>query len=119
MNHVWQAVFVFGGIGAFLIGMRLLFNHLEHRLAASQPRSSLVLDPDQAEMIATHHWGKSVRIQLIPVEYEGDLHCLSCRRQILPGQWFWETPLVDSGGLSFQTCLSCQPGDAEAMTHGA
>jgi hypothetical protein len=119
MNLLWQIPSLLLLIGVWLVGMWAAFQYLEGRLNPPRPREVQVLDLEHAELIAKHHWGKSVRVQLVAAEYEGDLHCLSCRRQILPGQWFWETPLVDSGGLSFQTCLSCQPGDAEAITHGA
>jgi hypothetical protein len=96
---------------------------VEKRLPEKTPKTLLpdgrLMDTKLVRVIGTHSWGRSVRKRFNPEEYEGgELKCLSCSRFILAKQWYWETPLVDSGGLSFAICLSCQPGDAEA-THGA
>lgn len=77
-----------------------------------------VMDAVQARIIGSFHWGESKRVQYNPDDYEEPLHCLSCQRPILPKQHFWETPLINSGGLSFQTCLSCQPGDVQGVAGG-
>jgi hypothetical protein len=88
-----------------------------------EPASGRLIDPEAAQMIGDPRlrWGASVRRRFSPEEYEDKIKCLTCRREILPGQFFWETPLIDreSGegiGVSFQQCLSCQPGDIAAVT---
>lgn len=80
-----------------------------------------IVDRELAQIIGapTTAWGESERLQYRPGEFQGPLHCLSCQRAILSGQWFWDTALLSKRtrlplGASFQTCLSCQPGDAEA-----
>lgn len=84
-----------------------------------------IMDRELAQIIGapTTAWGESERLQYRPEDFEGVLHCLSCEREILFGQWFWRTPLLNKLtrlplGVSFQNCLSCQPGDLEAIIHG-
>jgi hypothetical protein len=88
-----------------------------------EPASGRLIDPEAAQMIGDPRlrWGASVRRRFSPEEYENKIKCLTCAREILPGQFFWETPLIDRDsdqgiGVSFQQCLSCQPGDISAVT---
>ncbi len=132
---LWWAYFLVGiGVGyfvAFLLGCWLRFRHL---IAQGEPEEEpdqvelpdhRIVDRELARIIGSQAtvWDKSERMQYRPEEFDGELHCLSCQRAILPGQWFWDTPLSNRQtrlplGVSFQTCLSCQPGDAEANTRG-
>jgi hypothetical protein len=84
-----------------------------------------IMDRALAQIIGapTTAWGESERLQYRPEDFESAMHCLTCEREILPGQWFWQTPLLNKQtrlplGVSFQNCLSCQPGDLEAIVHG-
>jgi hypothetical protein len=83
-----------------------------------------LIDPDLAQFIGTQTWGRAERCRYRERDYEGPISCLTCGKSILPGQFFWETPLFDpkdgsATGRSFQICLSCQPGDVEAVIQGA
>lgn len=91
---------------------------------AIQSASGRLIDPEAARLIGNPlvRWGKPERRRYIQGEYDDLIACLVCGRDILPGQFFWETPLIDreSGldtGASFQLCLSCQPGDLAAVIH--
>lgn len=82
-----------------------------------------IVDRKLAQVIGSSAWAESVRTQYRSKDYDGKIHCLICRREILPGQWFWDTALLSKQtrlplGVSFQNCLSCQPGDMEANTRG-
>ena len=88
------------------------------------PASGHVIDPEAARVIGNPllRWGKPERRRYVPDDYDGDIACLLCQRDILPGQFFWETPLInrETGeeiDTSFQLCLSCQPGDVAAVIH--
>jgi len=89
--------------------------------------SGRLIDPEAAQMIGNPlvRWGKPERRRYIEKEYDGSIACLVCGRALISGQFFWETPLIDretglDTGVSFQLCLSCQPGDIAAVTnHGA
>src|ERR1043165_622326 len=117
-----------GGVVWYMIGWR---NRMLRTPAQAQEETSdegktsgRLIDPKLAKFIGTHVWGRSERRRFIPGEYEGPISCLTCGQGILPGQFFWETPLLDPKdgiptGHSFQICLSCQPGDVEAVIQGA
>jgi hypothetical protein len=86
--------------------------------------SGTLVDSEAEKIIGNPllRWGKPERRRFIPEEYEGAIRCLLCGRDILPGQFFWETPLIsrETGeeiDTSFQLCLSCQPGDIAAVIH--
>lgn len=75
-----------------------------------------LIDTEVAKYIAEHAWGKSVRRRYVPDQFDGPIGCLACGNELVPGQHFWETPLIDrETGIptskSFQICCSCQPGD--------
>jgi hypothetical protein len=63
------------------------------------------------EMVGSHSWGKATLKRFHEEDYNQAPVCLNCKRTILDNQFFWETPLADTNGLSFAICMSCQPGD--------
>lgn len=86
--------------------------------------SGSLIDPEAEKIIGNPllRWGKPERRRFVPEEYDGAISCLLCGREILPGQFFWETPLIDRAtgeeiDTSFQLCLACQPGDVAAVIH--
>lgn len=79
--------------------------------------SGLEIPAELASFIGEHTWGRAERVQYLPEKYTDVIRCLACGRDLLPKQWFWDTPLLGSG-KSFQICCSCQPGDLEAITGG-
>lgn len=79
--------------------------------------SGLEIPADLASFIGEHTWGRAERVQYLPEKYTGAIRCLACGQDLLPKQWFWDTPLLGTG-KSFQICCSCQPGDLEAITSG-
>jgi hypothetical protein len=88
------------------------------------PAAGTLVDPEAAKVIGNPmlRWGKPERRRFIQEDYEGAIRCLLCTREILPGQFFWETPLIKRAtgeeiDTSFQLCLSCQPGDVVAVIH--
>jgi hypothetical protein len=87
-----------------------------------EPASGELLPPDVRLAIGGARWGRPVRRRYVPEEYDGPIACLLCGRPVLPGQFFWETPLIsretgEETGEAFQLCLSCQPGDVAAVIH--
>lgn len=88
------------------------------------PSSGHLIDPEAEQIIGNPllRWGRPERRRYVPDDYEGAISCLLCGRGILPGQFFWETPLInrETGeeiDTSFQLCLACQPGDVAAVIH--
>jgi hypothetical protein len=84
--------------------------------------SGELLPPDVRLAIGGARWGRPVRRRYVPEEYDGPIACLLCGRPVLPGQFFWETPLIsretgEETGEAFQLCLSCRPGDVAAVIH--
>jgi hypothetical protein len=84
-----------------------------------------LIDPELAHYLAAHVYGRSVRRRFNPADYpeQTTVKCLTCGHELIGGQFFWDTPLLDRDtlapvGKSFQICMSCQPGDVEAITHG-
>lgn len=132
------AAIIFGGIFWYMIGWRNRMFRQPEEVAEPEPETALeqtmiepstgrLVDPEAEQMIGNPRlrWGRSVRRRYISAEYEGEICCLRCGREVLPGQFFWETPLIsretgEETGNSFQLCLSCQPGDvAAAVRHDA
>jgi hypothetical protein len=89
-----------------------------HEITMFTLPSGLEIPADLASFIGEHTWGRAERIQYLPEDYVAEISCLACGRSVLPKQWFWNTPLLGSGGKSFQICCSCQPGDLEAIARG-
>lgn len=88
------------------------------------PATGHLIDPEVEKVIGNPllRWGKPKRRRYFPDDYDGPISCLLCHREILPGQYFWETPLInretgEAIGTSFQLCLACQPGDIAAVVH--
>lgn len=86
--------------------------------------SGNLVDPETEKIIGNPllRWGRPERRRYVPDEYDEPIKCLACGREILPGQFFWETPLInretgEDTGSSFQLCLACQPGDIAAVIH--
>lgn len=112
------------GIVWYMIGWRnRMFG--EQAAAPAEEPDRQVLDPEFARVFGSPDtgWGAAERLRYDPADYEGALVCLHCRREILPRQWFWDTPLNSRKtglplGMSFQICCSCQPGDVEANLDG-
>lgn len=128
------ALIVFGGLFWYLIGWRNRMLRQPEPAAPEPetpeeqttiaPASGHLIDPEAAKVIGNPllRWGKPERRRYVPEDYDGDIACLLCHRDILPGQFFWETPLIsrETGeeiDTSFQLCLSCQPGDVAAVIH--
>lgn len=129
------ALLVFGGAFWYLIGWRNRVLRQPEVPATPEPEtpqeqttiapaSGHVIDPEAANVIGNPllRWGKPERRRYVPDDYDGDIACLLCHRDILPGQFFWETPLIEREtgeeiDTSFQLCLSCQPGDVAAVIH--
>lgn len=89
---------------------------------AIQSASGRLIDPEAARLIGNPllRWGRPERRRYVQGEYDDLIACLVCGRDILPGQFFWETPLIskvtgEEIDTSFQLCLSCQPGDVAAV----
>jgi hypothetical protein len=87
--------------------------------------SGRLIDPELARYLAAHVYGRSVRRRFNPADYpdQDAVKCLTCGHQFIGGQFFWDTPLLNRQtlapvGHSFQICMSCQPGDVEAITRG-
>lgn len=84
-----------------------------------------IIDPQLARYLAAHVYGRSVRRRFRADDYpdQAVVKCLTCEHPFINGQFFWDTPLLDRQtlepvGKSFQICMSCQPGDVEAITRG-
>lgn len=84
-----------------------------------------LIEPELARYLAAHIYGRSVRRRFKPADYpdQDAVKCLTCGHEFIGGQFFWDTPLLDRQtltpvGKSFQICMSCQPGDVEAITRG-
>lgn len=101
-----------------LIGLGVWrYRRIDRHEVIEKPFAGRLIDPGVAQFISDHAWGKSVRRRYVPEQYDGPISCLTCGKGLIPGQHFWETPLIDRAtqrptGRNFQTCFSCQPGDA-------
>jgi hypothetical protein len=119
------------GLGFLVLATRRMLRELrESRIkhAVDEARtgfSGRLIDPELARYLAAHVYGRSVRRRFKPDDYpdQDAVKCLTCGHEFIGGQFFWDTPLLDRQtlapvGKSFQICMSCQPGDVEAITRG-
>lgn len=132
----WIApLLIFIGIPLLAGAILLKLRHREEVLPEPEPEtpeeqtsittaSGYLIDPEAEKIIGNPllRWGKPERRRYVPDDYDGEICCLLCHREILPGQFFWETPLIDREtgeeiDTSFQLCLACQPGDVAAVIH--
>lgn len=122
---IFSGVFlvVIGAIVWYLIGWRnRLFRGAEPESQEEDVVSGRLLDRETLERIGGRIWGKAVRRRYIPDEFPGPIKCVIHKEMLLPGQYFWETPLLDRQtkvptGDNFAICTACQPGDATAVNH--
>lgn len=129
---MWElALFLILATGLTLLGFaaRRMFRELRAtriKNTVSEARFfGRLIDPELARYLAAHVYGRSVRRRFKPSDYPDQeaVKCLTCGHQFIGGQFFWDTPLLDRQtlapvGKSFQICMSCQPGDVEAITRG-
>lgn len=133
---MWQLALILllatGGIAlgfATLRVLRTLRQSRDELKRASEPEAERItgrlIDPELARYLAAHLYGRSVRRRFNPADYpdQDAVKCLTCGHEFIGGQFFWDTPLLDRQtlapvGHSFQICMSCQPGDVEAITRG-
>lgn len=129
---MWQlAIFLVVAMGLTLLGFgaRRMFRELRaariKNTVSEAQFSGRLIDPELARYLAAHLYGRSVRRRFKPADYPDQeaVKCLTCGHQFIGGQFFWDTPLLDRQtlapvGRSFQICMSCQPGDVEAITRG-
>lgn len=85
--------------------------------------SGRLLDRETLERIGGRAWGRPEQRRYIPDQFPGPIKCVIHKRELLPGQYFWETPLLDrqSGqptGDHFAICTACQPGGATEVNRG-
>lgn len=139
MEQIWVitvSLVILGGFVALGFATRKMLREL-HESRESLQRTSepdptpdvrvagRLIDPELARFLAAHLYGRSVRRRFNPVDYpeQGSVKCLTCGHELIGGQFFWDTPLLDKVtlapvGSSFQICMSCQPGDVEAIIRG-
>lgn len=137
MEKIWiiiVSLIILVGFGALALATRRMLRELrqdrEQIRQASEPDPDVrvagrLIEPELARYLAAHVYGRSRRLRFNPVDYpeQGSVKCLTCGHKLIGGQFFWDTPLLDRQtlepvGKSFQICMSCQPGDVEAITHG-
>lgn len=130
---MWQLallILLAAGATAFGFALRRWFRELramqiKHTANETEAFTGRLIDPELARYLAAHLYGRSVRRRFNPVDYpdQDAVKCLTCGHEFIGGQFFWDTPLLDRQtlapvGRSFQICMSCQPGDVEAITRG-
>lgn len=137
MEQIWViavSLVILGGFVVLGFATRKMLRELresrERLKRASEPDpdaqiAGRLIDPELARYLAAHVYGRSIRRRFNPADYpeQGSVKCLTCGRELIGGQFFWDTPLLDPQtlapvGNSFQICMSCQPGDVEAIIRG-